>query len=139
MTHPGQMTRVRVAIRDHALMVLWLLIRLAINAVAFAVAQWLIPSFDVKGGFWSLLWIALLFGLVNAIIGPILRLIALPLTIITFGLFALVVNGVIIAIVAGLSSHLDVGGFGWTMLAALVISIVSAVLGMAADRTLANR
>jgi putative membrane protein len=119
-------------------MLLWLLLRLAINAVAFAVAQWLIPSFDVKGGFWALLWIALLFGLVNAIIGPFLRLIALPLTILTFGLFALVVNGVVIAIVAGLSKHLDVGGFGWTILAALVISIVSAALGFFADKTFAR-
>ena len=120
-------------------MLKWLVIRLLVVAAAFAVAQWLIPSFDVKGGFWSLVWIALIFGIVNAIIGPILRLIALPLTILTFGLFALVVNGVIIAIVAGLSSHLDVGGFGWTILAALVISIVSAVLGMLADKTLAKR
>lgn len=105
-----------------------LLLRLIVIAVAFAAAAWLIPTFDVKGGVLTYLWLAAIFGVVNAIIGPVLRLVALPLTILTLGLFALVVNGVVIAIVAGLSSHLELGGFGWTVLAAVVISIVSTVL-----------
>jgi putative membrane protein len=71
-----------------------------------------------------------LFGLVNAVLGPILHLISLPLTVITLGLFALVVNGVLLATTAGLSDHLDVGGFLGTILGALVISIVTALLGV---------
>jgi putative membrane protein len=67
---------------------------------------------------------------VNAILGPILHILALPLTVITLGLFALVVNGVLLATTAGLSDHLDVGGFLGTILGALVISIVTAVLGV---------
>lgn len=106
-----------------------ILVSWAIIAVALALAAWLVPDVDVKGGFFTLLWVAALFGLVNAILGPILHLISLPLTMITLGLFALVVNGVLLAITAGLSDNLDVGGFFGTVVAALIISVVAAVLG----------
>jgi len=66
----------------------------------------------------ALAGLALLFGLVNAILGPFLRLIALPFTLLTLGLFALIVNGVLVAITAGLSSKFDVGGFFSAFLAA---------------------
>jgi putative membrane protein len=108
---------------------------LLITAAAFAVAAWLIPSFEVHGGFFTYLWVALVFGVVNAVLGPLLHLISLPLTILTLGLFALVVNGVVLTAVAGLSDNLDVGGFGWSILAALVISIVSAALGSVSRAT----
>jgi len=119
-------------------MLKWLLLRLLITAAAFAVAAWLIPSFEVKGGFFTYLWVALIFGVVNAVLGPILQLISLPLTILTLGLFALVVNGVVLTVVAGLSDKLDVGGFGWSILAALVISVVSALLGFVSRATFAR-
>jgi putative membrane protein len=101
----------------------------AVLAVAIGIAAGIVPGIEVDGGFFTLLWVSLLFGLVNAILGPILHLLSAPLTIITLGLFALVVNGVLLAITAGLSDNLDVGGFLGTILGALVISIVTAVLG----------
>ena len=100
-----------------------------ILAVGIGVAAALIPGIDVTGGFFTYLWLGVLFGLVNAILGRILHIVSLPLTIITLGLFALVVNGVLLAITAGLSDDLDVGGFLGTIVGALVISIVTAVLG----------
>jgi putative membrane protein len=99
-------------------------------SAGIAVAAALVPGIDVTGGFWTYLWLGLLFGLVNAILGPILHILALPLTVITLGLFALVVNGVLLATTAGLSDDLDVGGFLGTILGALIISIVTAVLGV---------
>jgi putative membrane protein len=120
-------------------MFLRLLAHLLAVAVAFAVASWLVPGFDVEGGFLALLWIAILFGLVNALIGPLLRLVSLPLTAMTLGLFTLVINGVLVAIVAGLSDHLQVGRFWWTIVAALVISLVSGLLGFTIGRPLARR
>ena len=101
----------------------------AATVVALAVAAALIPSVDIDGGVGTLLWVALLFGLVNGLIGPLLRLISLPLTLVTFGLFGLVINGALLAITAGLSDALDVGGFLATIVAAVIISIVTAVLG----------
>jgi putative membrane protein len=99
------------------------------TAVALAVAAALIPSVDLDGGVGTLLWVALLFGLVNGLIGPLLRLISLPLTLVTFGLFGLVINGALLALTAGLSDALDVGGFLATIVAAVIISVVTAVLG----------
>jgi putative membrane protein len=105
-----------------------LLLRWAVLTLAVWLAAVVVPGVHVHGGFWTYVWVALLFGLVNAIIGPFLRLLALPFTLITLGLFALVVNGILVAITAGLSSKFDVGGFFAAFLAALVISLVSMVL-----------
>jgi putative membrane protein len=105
------------------LIIVWLVI-----AAAIAITAALVPSVEVDGGFFGVLGVALVFGLVNALIGPLLRLVSLPLTLMTFGLFALVVNAVLLAITAGLTDSLDVGGFVGVVLGALVISIVTSVL-----------
>jgi putative membrane protein len=111
------------------LIVVWVIV-----AAAIAITAWLLPSVEVDGGALSLLGVALLFGLVNALIGTLLRLVSLPLTLITFGLFGLVINGILLAITAGLTDVLDVGGFFATILAAVVISAVTAVLLLVAGR-----
>jgi putative membrane protein len=111
-----------------------LLIRWAVLTVAVWLAAAVVPGVHVHGGVLTYVWVALLFGLVNAILGPFLRLLALPFTLLTLGLFALVVNGVLVAITAGLSSKLDVGGFFSAFLAALVISLVSTVFNRVATR-----
>lgn len=105
------------------LIVVWLVV-----AASIAVAAALVPSVEIDGGVVTLLGLALLFGLVNAVIGPLLHLVSMPLTVVTFGLFALVVNGVLLSLTAGLSDSLDVGGFFSAVVAALIISAVSAVL-----------
>jgi len=103
------------------------LIRWAVLAVVLAFVAWLVPSMDVNGGVWGLLVTVLVLGLVNAILGPLLHLLALPLTLMTLGLFSLVVNAVLLAIAAGITDYLDVGGFLATILAALVLSVFNAV------------
>lgn len=105
------------------IVVVWL-----VTAAAIGVAAALLPSVKVDGGLFTLLGIAVVFGFVNALIGPVLRLISLPLTLVTFGLFTLVVNGVLLAITAGLSGALDVGGFFSAVLAALLISLLTSIL-----------
>jgi putative membrane protein len=114
------------------LIVVWLVV-----AVGIAVAAALVPSVEIDGGVVSLLWVALLFGLVNALIGPLLRLVSLPLTLITLGLFGLVINGALLGITAALTDSLDVGGVFSTIVAAVVISAVTALLMMFVVRTLA--
>lgn len=105
-----------------------LLLRWAVLTLAVWLAAYVVPDVQVHGGFWTYVWVALLFGLVNAVLGPILRLVSLPFTLLTLGLFAFVVNGILVAITAGLSEKFDVGGFFPAFLAALVISLVSTVL-----------
>src|SRR5689334_8897108 len=100
-----------------------------VTAVAIAVAVALVPSVDTNGGLVCLLWLALRVRLVNGLIGPLLRLISLPLTLITFGLFGLVINGALLARTAGLCASLNVGGFLGSIVAAIIISVIETVLG----------
>jgi len=109
-----------------------LLVRVAVNWLILAAAIWvaalIVPGIVVSGGFLTYVWISLLLGLVNAVLGPFLRLVAFPLTFITLGVFALVVNALLLATTAGLAENLAVGGFGETILGALVISLVTTLL-----------
>jgi putative membrane protein len=97
-------------------------------AAAIAIAAAVVPSVDIDGGVLSLLGVAFLFGLVNALVGPVLRLVSLPITLVTFGLFTLVVNGLLLALTAGLSDALDVGGFLAAVGAALLISLLTGLM-----------
>jgi putative membrane protein len=105
--------------------VLW---RWAILALAIALAAAVLPGFDVEEGVLGYVVVALVFGLVNAIIGPIVRVLTLPITLITLGLFALVVNGAMLAIAAWITPLIELDGFGSAIVAALVISIFSVIL-----------
>jgi putative membrane protein len=115
-------------------MVKHLLVVWACLAAAFAVTEALVPSVEIDGGVLGLLGVAALFGLVNAIIGPVLRLLSVPLLLVTFGLFALVINAVLLFITAGLTDALDVGGLLSTVVAAVLVSVISAALGWVAFR-----
>ena len=117
-------------------MLKYLIVVWASLVVAFAITAAVVPSVDIDGGALTLIGVAAIFGLVNAIIGPLLRLLSLPLMLITFGLFALVVNAVLLAITAGLLDALDVGGFLSTVVAAFLISVISAAVSWVALRVL---
>ncbi|MGK5112330.1 MULTISPECIES: phage holin family protein [unclassified Geodermatophilus] len=69
------------------------------------------------------LWIALIFAVVNAIIGPILRLLSLPFVLLTLGLFLLVVNAALLGLTAALTDRLQVDGFGTAILGGLLLAI----------------
>jgi putative membrane protein len=108
-----------------------LLISWALMAAAFAITAWLLSGMDISGGFGSYLWIALLFGVINAIIGTILRIITLPLTVLTLGLFSIVVNAILLNITDGISDDLTIDHFFWTAIwAALILSFVSVCLNL---------
>jgi putative membrane protein len=117
-------------------MLRYVLVVWASLVIAFAITAALVPSVDIDGGVLTLIGIAAVFGLVNAIIGPLLRLLSLPLMLITFGLFALVINAALLGIAAGLLDALDVGGFFSTVLAAFLISVISAAVTWVAMRFL---
>ena len=105
-----------------------------ILSVALGLVDAFLDSVDISGGVFGTIWVAALFGLVNALIGPILRILTFPLTIITLGFFALVVNAALLGITAGISDYLSVGGFWSTVWAALLISVFSTILGHAFRR-----
>lgn len=69
------------------------------------------------------LWVALLFAVVNTIVGPVIRLLSLPFVLLTMGLFLLVINAALLGITAGLSDRLDVDGFGSAVAGGFLIAL----------------
>jgi putative membrane protein len=113
------------------LLINWLIM---IVAVFVAVLVGRALGFDIgsKNGttdWGSIAIFALVLGLVNAIIGPILKVISLPLTIMSFGLFSLVVNAILFLLAAWLVPSFQAGGFFGALLGSIIVSIVSSVLG----------
>jgi putative membrane protein len=108
-----------------------ILLRWAIIGVAFVVAVDLLTNIEVTGGFWSYVWVAALFGLVNTFIGSFLRFLTFPITILTLGISTLFVNTAMLALTASLSPDLTIHGFWAAFWAALIITIVSMVLDRA--------
>jgi putative membrane protein len=108
------------------------LISWALLAVAFGITSWLLDGMEVSGGVWGYIWVSALFGIINAILGTIIRLFTLPLILLTFGLFAVLVNAVLLQITDALSSHLTIDEFWWTAIwAAIILAFVSVVLSVA--------
>jgi putative membrane protein len=106
-------------------------VRLLLLAVVIGMVAALVPGIEVHGGIGALLWISVLFSLVNAILGPVFKLLSLPLIVLSLGLFLLVVNAALLGITAALSSHLDVDGFGAAVLGGLLIALFSWVAELA--------
>jgi putative membrane protein len=105
------------------------LIRWVALAAAFAVTAWLLSGMDVSGGFGTYLWLALLFGIVNAVIGTILRLLTIPLRVITLGLFSIVINAFLLEILDWISDRFTIDHFFWTAIwGAIILAVVSVVL-----------
>jgi putative membrane protein len=110
-------------------LLLALLTSWAILGAAFAVTSWILSGMEVSGGFWGYVWVSALFGVVNAILGTILRLLTLPLNVLTLGLFSVIVNAVLLSVTDGLSGHLAIDDFFWTAIwAAVILAVVSVVL-----------
>lgn len=93
-------------------------------SAALAAAAWLLPGVHVSS-IGSLLCGGLAIGLVNAVVRPVLTLLSLPITILTLGLFLLVVNGAAFALAAWLTPGFAVANLWWAILGSLVVSVVS--------------
>jgi putative membrane protein len=100
------------------------LLRALIVALGLWVASRIVPGVRFASTE-SLLWAAVLLGLVNAIVRPILIILTIPITVLTLGLFLLVINGLMIELVAHFLSGFQVSGLGVAILASLVVSLVS--------------
>jgi len=102
--------------------------------VGLWVATRIVPGVSYTGGWIPLLGVALVFGVVNAFVRPIARILTFPIVILTLGLFLLVINGFMLWLTSELSDALDLGfhvqGFVAAFLGALVVSIVSGVLSL---------
>ena len=110
------------------------LIRLLVNAVALWVASRFVPGVTYTGGWLPFLGVALVFGVINAFIRPVAKILAFPFIILTLGLFALVVNGLMLWLTSSFSAALGLGfhvrGFWAAFWGALVVTIVSTILSI---------
>jgi len=110
------------------------LLRLLINAAALWVAIKIVPGVSHGGSAASLLVVALVFGVLNASVRPILKLFTFPLLILTLGLFTFVINAFMLMLTSWVSGLLNTGfhvaGFGSAFLGALVVSLVSFLLSL---------
>lgn len=121
-------------------MIRFLLKVVLLGAVFFALTKYdVLPGLNVVenpdgplGVYGTYLWIALIFGIVNAIVGPLLRLLALPFVVLTLGLFLLVINAALLGITAALTSRLQIDGFVTALLGGLILALA----GWAADQLL---
>jgi putative membrane protein len=86
------------------------------------------------GEFGTYLWIGLLFGVVNAVVGPLLRLLSLPFVVLTLGLFLLVINAALLGLTALLTDRLTVDGFVTALLGGLILAIAGWVADQILDR-----
>jgi putative membrane protein len=112
-----------------------LILRILINAAALWLTTLLLPAISIQGGFWNILLVAIVFGLVNALIRPIVKLLSLPITCLTLGLFTLVINAAMLGLTAWLVGDImSIQGetllaqTGWALVGALIISLISALL-----------
>jgi len=109
-------------------------IRLLVNSAALWVATQIVPGVSFSGGPGPLLGVALVFGVVNALIGPVAKILTFPLILLTLGIFALVINGLMLWLTSSLSSVLGLGfhvsGFWAAFWGALVVSLVSTMLSL---------
>lgn len=106
-------------------MLLRLVLRLVLLAFVIDGIARIVPGVVVRGGFLTLLWLAVLFSLVNLIVGPIVKLLSLPFIVLTLGLFLLVVNAALFGITAALTRHLAVHGFWPAVLGGTMVAIFS--------------
>lgn len=114
-----------------------LLVRLIANAAALAVATWLLTGITLTAPstvnkLAALVVVALIFGVLNAVVKPVFKLVTAPLVLLTLGLFLLVINACIMLLTSWLATKVDLGwhvdGFGTAVLGALIVSVVSFLL-----------
>jgi len=112
------------------------------TAIAFAAMTWLLPNIDFTGDAPQLILLALVAGVVNGLIKPIVRLLSLPVRMATLGLFSFVINTGLLLLVAWLSGQFDIpfsiAGFppdfsfdavGWAFIGSVVLSVINTIVG----------
>jgi putative membrane protein len=111
-----------------------LILRLLANAAALAVATFLLSGITLtapttQGRVVTLLVVALIFGVVNAVVKPLFTLVTVPLVLLTLGLFLVVINGLMLLLTSWVSGRVDLGwsveGFGTAVAGAVIVSVVS--------------
>ena len=110
------------------------ILRWVINAIALFLAVYLVPGVSLQGGWISLIWLALIFGLINAFLRPLLKLLTCPLIFLTLGLFTLLINTFLFWLTSQVGQAFGIGftisGFWPAFLGGLVVTVVSVIMSL---------
>jgi len=98
------------------------------NAVALFVATWLLSGLSYGSDWWALLVAGLVFTLVNVFLKPVLTILSIPFIIVTFGIFYLLINVFMLYLTHWIVPQFTIAGFWWAVLAAIIVSVVNALL-----------
>ncbi len=116
------------------------ILRIVVTAVALAAAAWLLDGIEFTGRddkLLTLLGVALIFGLINAFVAPVVKFFSLPFIVLTLGLLLWVINAFMLVLTGAIADAVGLGfrvdGFGAALLGALIISIVTALLSAVVD------
>ncbi|EFO79253.1 membrane protein of unknown function [Oscillochloris trichoides DG-6] len=116
-----------------------LTLRWLISSLAIFAAVWIVPGIEFSGPGWQIGIVALVFGLLNALLRPLIYMLTCPLVILTLGMFGLVINAVMLGLTSALADQLNIAfhvyGFWPAFFGGLVISLVTTVLSMLAGDT----
>jgi putative membrane protein len=110
------------------------ILRWVVNAIALFLAVYLVPGVNLEGGWVSILWLALIFGLINAFLRPLLTLLTCPLIVLTLGLFTLLINTFLFWLTSQVGQAFGIGftieGFWPAFLGGLVVTVVSVIMSL---------
>ena len=110
------------------------ILRWIINAVALFLAVYIVPGVNLQGGVISVIWLALIFGLINAFLRPLLKLLTCPLIFLTLGLFTLLINTFLFWLTSQVGQAFGIGftinGFWPAFFGGLVVTVVSVILSL---------
>lgn len=105
-----------------------ILINWCISALLILAVAYILPGVTVSGFFVALV-VALVLGLINALVKPVLVLLTLPITVLTLGLFIFVINAILIMIAAAVVPGFEVDGFLWALVFSLILSVAQSLIG----------
>jgi putative membrane protein len=104
-----------------------LLLNWLVNALVIVIAAYLLPGVHVES-FWTALLLAVVMGILNILIKPLLVILTLPITLITFGLFLLVINALLVLLASHIVPGFQVDGFWWALLFSIIVSLINMAL-----------
>ena len=112
------------------LKIMKIVVKLLVNSLAVAITAYLLQAGVTIDSFFTAVVVAVVLGVINTFIKPIIILLTLPLNLITLGLFTFVINGLFILLVSSVVAGFDVRNFWWAVLFGIVLAIINSVLNM---------
>jgi len=111
-------------------------IRWLLNILAIILTAYIVPQFDLS--LWGAIVGSIFLGIINAIIRPLLIILTLPVNILSLGLFTFVINGFMLWITSITVKGFDIHGFGWAILSAMLLSIISFLISFLVEDRMFN-